>query len=297
METKRKALGKGLEQLFSNERIDFDSFEADIVKSTKKSDIIEIPLNEIRANPYQPRKTFNEIALNELALSILEHGVVQPIIVKQSIKGYELVAGERRVKAAGIAGLKTIPAIIREFTDNQMMEIALVENIQRENLNAMEEALAYKNIIASTGLTQEEVAKKFGKSRTHVTNMLGLLRLPESIGKLVTEGKLSMAHARALSKIDDIPYIEKLSSRIVAENMSVHTLEEILARRTEELTGVVHKRKIKKLNHRYNIYEDILRDKIGTKVKIYNLKIEIPFENDKDLERILELFNIEIEED
>ena len=147
METKRKALGRGLEQLFSNERIDFDNFEQDIITNTKTTDITEIKLSEIRSNPYQPRKTFDEKALNELAESIKEHGVVQPVIVKKSIKGYELIAGERRTKASRIAGKETIPAIIRDFNDQEMMEIALIENIQRENLNPIEEAIAFKNIL------------------------------------------------------------------------------------------------------------------------------------------------------
>ena len=145
---KKKALGRGLEQLFSNSVIDFEQFENQIVNDAKTSgDIVEINLDEIRANPYQPRKTFDEESLNELAKSIEEYGVIQPIIVKKSIKGYEIVAGERRTRAARIAGLKTIPAIIKDFNDNDMMEIALIENIQRENLNPIEEATAYYNLI------------------------------------------------------------------------------------------------------------------------------------------------------
>ncbi len=176
-ETKRKALGKGLEQLFSNEVIDFDNFEKKIVNETKESDIVEIPLTEIRSNPYQPRKEFDEKSLNEFAESIKEHGVIQPIIVKKSIKGYELIAGERRTRASKIAGKTTIPAIIREITDQEMMEIALIENIQREDLNPIEEAEAFSKIIETSGMTQEEAAKKFGKSRSYITNILGLLVL------------------------------------------------------------------------------------------------------------------------
>ena len=159
METKRKALGKGLEQLFSNEVIDFDNFEQEIVDSAKSNDIIEITLEEIRSNPYQPRKSFNEESIKELADSIKEYGIVQPIIVKKTIKGYELIAGERRTKAARVAGLETIPAIIKEFDDQEMMEIALVENIQREDLNPIDEAKAYENIIQLSGMTQEEFAR------------------------------------------------------------------------------------------------------------------------------------------
>ena len=292
-EGKRKALGKGLEQLFTNERINFEKFEDEIIKNAKESDIGEISLIEIRTNPYQPRKVFDEKSLNELAASILEHGVVVPIIVKKSIKGYELIAGERRTKAAKIAGLKTIPAIVREFTDNEMMEIALVENIQRENLNALEEATAYDSILKATGMTQETLAKKFGKSRTHVTNMVGLLRLPSEVQKLVTENKLSMAHARCLSKLDDIDYINHLSKRIIDESMSVRELENILSRRIENID--IPKRKGKNANPKFAIYENILREKIGTKVKINNFKVEIPFDSEKDLERILEIINIKVE--
>ena len=162
METKRKALGKGLEQLFTNERIDFDNFEKGLVEEAKPNEIVEIKISEIRSNPYQPRKIFDEEALNELASSIKEHGVVQPIIVKKSIKGYELVAGERRTKAAKIAGLETVPAIVKDFDDEQMMEIALIENIQRENLNPIEESMAYDSILRSSNITQDELAKKFG---------------------------------------------------------------------------------------------------------------------------------------
>ena len=179
MENKRKALGKGLEQLFSNERIDFENFEQKIVEEAKQSDIIEIPLVDIRSNPYQPREYFDETALQELAESIKEHGVVQPIIVKKSIKGYEIIAGERRTRASKMAGKETIPAIVRDFNDQEMMEVALIENIQRENLNPIEEAEAFAKIIEANDLTQEQAAQKFGKSRSYVTNLLGLLNLPE----------------------------------------------------------------------------------------------------------------------
>ena len=285
-----KRLGKGLEQLFSNERIDFNNLEENIIKETSSKDIVEINLDDIRSNPYQPRKVFDNDALNELADSIKEHGVVQPIIVKKSIKGYELVAGERRTKAAKLAGLTTIPAIIREFNDEEMMEIALIENIQRENLNPIEEALAFDNIIKSTGLTQDVIATKFGKSRSYITNMLGLLKLPEETKKLVEDGKLSASHARTLSKMDDEEKINKIANEIVKYNLNV--------REVEDLTRKVKLPQPKKnVPTTYKIFEDIMRDKIGTKVKIGNKKIEIPFDSDKDLERILEIINIEIEGD
>lgn len=285
-----KRLGKGLEQLFSNERIDFNNLEENIINEATSKDIVEINVDDIRSNPYQPRKTFDTEALNELADSIKEHGVVQPIIVKKSIKGYELVAGERRTKAAKIAGLSTIPAIIREFNDEEMMEIALIENIQRENLNPIEEALAFENIIKTTGLTQEEIASKFGKSRSYITNILGLLKLPEETKKLVEDGKLSSSHARTLSKMEDDDKINKIAKDIVKYNLNVRDVEEL----TRKDKAPTHKKDVPST---YKIFEDIMREKIGTKVKIGNRKIEIPFDSDKDLERILEIINIEIEGD
>ncbi len=301
METKRKALGKGLEQLFTNERIDFDNFEKGLVEEAKPNEIVEIKISEIRSNPYQPRKIFDEEALNELASSIKEHGIVQPIIVKKSIKGYELVAGERRTKAAKIAGLETVPAIVKDFDDEQMMEIALIENIQRENLNPIEEAMAYDSILRSSNITQDELAKKFGKSRSYITNSLGLLRLPDDTKKYVEDNKLSMSHARALSKLEDNDQINRLANKIVNENLNVRAIENI--------TRDIHEQEIKKeqdentlfefkqydtLNTNH-IYEDAMREKFGIKVKITNKKIEIPYSSQLELQRILELMDVKIE--
>ena len=283
-----KRLGKGLEQLFSNEIINFENLEKSIIDETSTKDIKEIPIDQIRSNPYQPRKTFDEESLNELAQSIKEHGVVQPIIVKKAIKGYELIAGERRTRASKIVGLKTIPAIIRDFDDEEMMEIALIENIQRENLNPIEEAIAYDNVLKATNMTQEELASKFGKSRTYITNMLGILKLPEETKKLVTQGKLSASHARNLSKLKDDDEIKKLTKRILDEDLNIRDLEKITKQ-------VKNKDNQKSESSILSIYEEILRDKIGTKVKINNKKIEIPYDSMKDLERILEVLNIEIE--
>ena len=293
METKRKALGKGLEQLFSNERIDFDNFEKTIVNETKESDIVEIPLTEIRSNPYQPRKEFDEESLREFAESIKEHGVIQPIIVKKSIKGYELIAGERRTRASKIAGKETIPAIIREFNDQEMMEIALIENIQREDLNPIEEAEAFEKIIKSTNITQEEAAKKFGKSRSYITNILGLLSLPEKAKKLVIEQKITMGHARALSKLEDPDQINKLANMIIEDGLSVRELEKILS--NPEIEKKVKTKKVTTYNPRFTIYESIMRERVGTKVKINNKKIEIPYDSENDLDRILEILGISIE--
>ena len=171
METsRRKALGRGLEELFNNEPMDYEKIEEKIVETANNEEIVEIPLSELRSNPYQPRKNFDDNALQELANSIKEHGVFQPIIAKKSIKGYEIIAGERRVKASILAGKTTIPAIIRDFSDQDMMEIALLENLQRENLNALEEAMAYKKLLDELHLTQESLAERLGKSRSHITN-------------------------------------------------------------------------------------------------------------------------------
>lgn len=293
METKRKALGKGLEQLFSNEVIDFDNFEKKIVNETKESDIVEIPLTEIRSNPYQPRKEFDEASLREFAESVKEHGVIQPIIVKKSIKGYELIAGERRTRASKMAGKETIPAIIREMSDQDMMEIALIENIQREDLNPIEEADAFSKIIESSNLTQEEASRKFGKSRSYITNLLGLLTLPEKTKKYVQEGKITMGHARVLSKLSDPDQIDELANKIIEEGLSVRETEKITS-----TTEIPKKNKIKReptYSARHTIYEGIMRERIGTKVKIGTKKIEIPFDSDSDLDRILEILGISMD--
>ena len=296
MESKRKALGKGLEQLFNSEPLNIDTlnnYEKEIVSEAKDSDILEIPVDEIRSNPHQPREYFDEESLRELSESIKEHGLIEPIIVKKSIKGYDLVAGERRTKAARLAGLTKIPAIIRDFTDQQMMEIALIENIQREDLSPIEEATAYKNYIDATGLTQEEVANKFGKSRSYITNLLGLLSLPKYVQKEVMNGTISMSHARVLSKIDDVDMILNLAQKVIDDGISVRELETL---RKEE--NVIKKNKIVRvstLNPRFKIYESVVRDVTGTKVQISKNKISIPFDTDKDLERILEILNIDIE--
>ena len=296
MESKRKALGKGLEQLFNSEPLNINTlnnYEKEIVNGAKDSDILEISVDDIRSNPHQPREYFDEESLRELSESIKEHGLIEPIIVKKSIKGYDLVAGERRTTAARIAGLTKIPAIVRDFTDQQMMEIALIENIQREDLSPIEESTAYKNYIDATGLTQDEVAKKFGKSRSYITNLLGLLSLPKYVQKEVMNGTISMSHARVLSKIDDLDMILNLAQKVIDDGISVRELETL-----SKEENVIKKNKIVRVsnvNPRIKIYESVLRDVIGTKVQISKNKISIPFDTDKDLERILEILNIDIE--
>ena len=293
-ETRKKALGKGLEQLFSNEVINFDNFEKEIVDEGKNSGgIVEIPLDEIRSNPYQPRVIFDSEALEELANSIKEHGVIQPIIVKKGIKGFELVAGERRTRAAKLAGLKNIPAIIKEFNDVEMMEIALIENIERENLNPIEEAKAYKNILKINNITQEELAHKFSRSRSYITNMLGLLTLPDMVVKLVESKELSMGHARALSKLEDTKKIEELALKIVHDDLSVRDTEKMINALNLPKKHTISRNQTYDI--RYSIYENLCREKLGVKVKINNKKIEIPYKDEEELARILEELNINIE--
>ena len=295
MKESRRALGKGLEQLFSSEQVDFETFENDIISSTPKSEIVEIPLSEIRSNPYQPRVHFDEDSLIELSESIKSIGVLEPIIVKKSIKGYELIAGERRTKASRMAGLDTIPAIIKDYTDQEMMEIAILENIQREDLSPIEEAQAYKNYMDRVGITQEEVANKFKKSRSYITNLLGLLKLPKDIQKEVSNHNISMSHARVLSKLDDEEQIELLANKIKSEGLSVRELEN-LSQSTELKKKNPIKNKRIETTSRYRIYENVMREKIGNKISIKSGKIIIPFDSDKDLDRIMEILDIEVGE-
>ena len=292
METpKRRALGRGLEDLFNNEPIEYNKMESKIIEETPKENIVELNLDELRANPYQPRKVFDEEALQDLANSIKEHGVFQPIIAKKSIKGYEIIAGERRVKASRLAGLKTVPAIIREFTDNEMMEIALLENLQRENLNAIEEAEAYKNLLTTLDITQEKLAQRIGKSRSHITNMIGLLNLPEQVKQLLEEKKLTMSHARVLSKIENEEQIMNLANKIIAENLNVRDIEEISKDETIKKTKEITKHTD---NNEYKYIEDELCEHFGTKVKVKGNKLEFSFSNINDLNRILEIMKINL---
>ena len=290
METKKRALGRGLEELFNSDNLDLESMEKQIYESASKEEIIEVPISELRVNPYQPRKYFNDEALSELAASIKEHGVFQPIIVKQSIKGYEIVAGERRYRASKMAGLTSIPAIVRAFTDEQMMEIALLENLQRENLSAIEEAIAYKSMIEQLSLTQDELSRKVGKSRSHITNILGLLRLPKEVQQMVAEDKISMGHARVLSKLESDEKIIEMAHQIIESKLPVRELENLTSGNdVEKKVKIVRKTTS---NNEYKYVEDMLREKLDTKVKIKDKKIEISFTNVADLNRILEVLNV-----
>lgn len=284
----RRALGKGLEQLFDLDNLNVENvsdFEKNMYKDATNEEIVELNVDELRPNPYQPRTVFDEDALNELAESIKENGVIEPIIVKKSIKGYDVIAGERRLKASKIAGNKTIPAIIRQLSDEKMAEIALLENLQRENLTALEEARAYKSLIEKLNLTQQELAKKVSKSRSHITNMLGLLRLPNEVQDMIQEKKLTMGHARALSKLEDRDEIIKMADEIANQKLSVRNVEEKSSEKKKKV-------ETKKKRNEYEYVQDMLREKLDTKVKIKDKKIEITFVSTQDLNRILEIMNI-----
>ena len=278
MENRKRALGMGLEQLFKNENLDLEGIEKKIYESTPKEEIVEIDISELRPNPYQPRKEFDPEKLTELAVSIKEHGIIQPIIVKKS---------ERRYRASKLAGLDKVPAIVRPFTDEQMAEISLLENIQRENLNPIEEALAYKQLLEKSHMTHENLSTKVGKSRSYITNVIGLLRLPSEVQELVSKGKISMGHARALSKLESDEEIIRLAHKIDEENITVRDVEDISSKEEKKV-------KITKKvdNNDYKYVEDLLRDKLDTKIKIKDKKIEISFTNVADLNRILEILNV-----
>lgn len=288
-QTKRRALGRGLEELFNIEDINYDKMEEKIMETADEEEVKELPIDKLRVNPYQPRKTFNEEALKELAESIKEHGVIQPIIVKKSIKDYEIVAGERRYRASKLAGKETIPCIIRNFTDEQMMEIAVLENLQRENLNPIEEAMAYETLMKNLNLTQEQVSKRVGKSRSYITNILGILNLPEQVKILVIQGKISQSHARVLSKLENKEEITELANKIINENLNVRQIEETTQ---QEKYAKKEKQHQKQKNNEYSFLEQELSDYLGTKVKIKPKKLEITYENKNDLNRILEIINI-----
>ncbi|MFQ6792669.1 ParB/RepB/Spo0J family partition protein [Thomasclavelia sp.] len=283
---KNKRLGKGLDAIFGG---DITSLIDDIEHNTPASKQVQVPLDQIRPNPYQPRKLFDEEKLQELAVSIREHGVFQPVILKASIQGYEIVAGERRCRAAKIAGLDQIPAIIVEFTDQQMMEIALLENIQREDLNSIEEAQAYQQMMERLNLTQEELGKRIGKSRSYIANTLRLLQLPEKIQNYVLEGKLSMGHARCLITLSK-EKAESIAKRCIDENLSVRDVENIV-KGIELGKSRRNAPKVEKPKE-YKYVEDILRKKFRTKIKVDEKTVTIKYTDTKDLNRILELMGV-----
>lgn len=246
--------------------------------------IEEIVLSDIKPNPFQPRRIFDEDKINELAQSIKEHGVFQPIILKKVKQGYIIVSGERRYRAALKVGLKTIPSIIRQYEEAKVAEIALAENLQRENLTPIEEAEAYKIVMKSLNLTQAELAEKVGKSRSHVTNTLGLLNLPQEVQQLLLTNAISMGHARALSKLENQAQIIKLAHRIIAHQLSVRQIEELT--QEEVKTNKIERKK----NTKYSVEEKKLTQELGYKVKIDDKKIVIYLKDqlpDKIIERLI----------
>ncbi|MFD4704382.1 ParB/RepB/Spo0J family partition protein [Gottfriedia sp. NPDC058432] len=274
-----KGLGKGIGAFFQ-----------DI--NQQEELVQEIDLKELRPNPYQPRKVFDETAMLELTQSVIEHGILQPIIARKSIKGFQIVAGERRYRAARNAGLNTVPVIVRDLTEEQMMELAVLENLQRDDLNPLEEAEAYQTLIEQLHLTQEQLAKKLGKSRPHIANYLRILTLPNSVQKMVEEGTLSMGHGRALLGLKRKGLIEGTALKVIEKNLSVREVESLVNDLNENVSRETSKKNPTK-NIFFSEYEDLLQEKFGTSVKIKSAKdkgkIEIQFFNKEDLERILSI--------
>jgi ParB family transcriptional regulator, chromosome partitioning protein len=277
-----KGLGKGINALFSSMEIG------------KEEVVQEVKIKDLRPNPYQPRKTFAPEAIEELKQSILEHGILQPLIVRKSIKGYEILAGERRFRAAKEAKLETVPVVVREFNEQQMMELALLENLQREDLTPIEEANAYQQLMTQLNLTQEQLAKRLGKSRPHIANHLRLLTLPKSIQQLISEGKLSMGHGRTLLGLKKKEKMQAVVEKVLKEQLNVRQLELLVQQINQSVPRETSKSKKEKdvfIRER----ESYLTEKFGTAVKIKRNKkkgkIEIEFYSQDDLERILELLD------
>ncbi|MRG87960.1 ParB/RepB/Spo0J family partition protein [Salinibacillus xinjiangensis] len=275
-----RGLGKGLGSFFPEVDVDLND------ESVK-----EIPIQQCRPNPYQPRKTFQADAIEELKESIVQHGILQPIILRTSIKGYEIVVGERRFRAAKEAGLETIPAVIRDLSDEQMMELALLENLQREDLTPIEEAQAYDRLMNELGITQETLAQRLGKSRPHIANLVRLLSLPESVTALINNRELSMGHGRALLGLKDQEKLPLIVNKIRKENLNVRQVEMLISNLNEKV--IKNKPKKEKKDIFIQAKESELREHFGTNVSIQKGKrkgkIEIEFFNQEDLDRIMML--------
>lgn len=283
MASKRKALGKGLSALINEE---FDKID--------ENSIVNIGIDLIKSNPLQPRKNFDEEKIDELSRSIERHGVIQPVIVKKSGKHYQLIAGERRWRAARQAGLKEIPSIVRDIDNRSQEEIALIENIQREDLNSIDEAAAYKVVMDRYEITQEEVSTMVGKSRVYVTNIMRLLKLPEYVQKYIMNGDITTGHGKALAGLGD-KEIKAVTDKILKEDLSVRETEKIVR---ELKNGKKDERKKTRKNEKEpNIIhiEEVLMDELGTKVEINKRKksgkIQLFFSNDEELQRILNIIS------
>lgn len=276
-----KRLGRGLDALIPSLSVNDDD------------KVIEVSLTQLRPNPYQPRKTFDEESIKELAESIKQHGVIQPIIVRTVLKGYEIIAGERRFRASQYCGNSTIPAVVRSFSDQQVMEIALIENLQREDLNAIEVAVAYQALIDKFKLTQEELSMKVGKSRSHIANFMRLLSLPEEIKENVSRGTISMGHARALAGIKDQAVQQQLANQIISLEWSVRELEDAIKKMDSKQADEKPVQNQKKRDPYIDYVEETLRERFKTTVKIKQQKdkgkIELQYYNKQDLERLLDL--------
>jgi len=286
-------LGRGLEALFQEN--DIESVEA--IDNIREGEVVsELTMSELRPNPYQPRKHFDIEKLEELALSIKEHGVLQPIIVKKDIKGYIIIAGERRFKASQLVNLETIPAIIREYSDDLMMQHALIENLQREDLNPIEEAKSYRLIMKKMSLTQEKFAEKIGKSRAYVANMMRLLNLPEFVTDSVETGEISIGHAKILAGIKDEEKVLKFAMLVTEKQLSVRNLEELV--KEAELPKQVKKKEKSAENTYIKSLESDLRSHFGTKVNVKDKngkgQIVINYLSNDDLNRVLELLGVEL---
>ncbi len=289
MPKKKHGLGRGLDALFS----DFEETLAD-------EKVVELSLDDIRSNPYQPRKIFDETSLKELALSIANQGVFQPIIVRQSkIAGYEIIAGERRFRASKMAHKQTIPAIVREISEEEMMEIAVLENLQRQDLTPLEEAQAYNMLMENLNLTQAQVSEKLGKSRPYIGNYLRLLSLPKDVKEMLQAGELSMGQARTLLSLKDKAKISNLAKKTVQENLTVRQLEELISDLKDKKTKPIKEKPL--VSPYLKKSEEYLQEKFGTKVAIKNSaktgkgKIEIDYLSTEDLNRILDILDISLD--
>lgn len=277
--------GLGLEALLNSKMNELN-------EKTQETGVFEVDIDKIEPNKNQPRKIFEENALEELAESIKEHGVIQPIILKKINSGYEIIAGERRWRASKIAGIKKIPAVVKNIDDLKAFETALVENLQREGLNPMEEAKSYKRLIEEFSLSQEEAAKKVGKSRSVVANVMRLLNLDERVQIFISENKLSNGHGRALLGISDNNIQFETAEKIIKEELSVRETEKLVKKITENNNkDKKEKRKIKFNTNNYKYIENDLKSIFGTKVKLSNNKnkgkIEIEYYSDEDLDRLI----------
>ncbi len=265
---------------------------------SQNEQIQKIDLSKIKANPYQPRKTFDDDRLSDLAMSIQTHGVLQPIVLRQTVQGYYIVVGERRFRASQLAGLTEIPAIIKELSDSDMMELAIIENLQREDLNAIEEAESYQRLMNDLGLTQQKVAERLGKSRPYIANMLRLLNLPKDISNQVKEGALSSAHGRTLLGIKDVTMMKKISQQAIRENWSVRYLEQVV----NELQDGGQSKKSKATTQIKPMFiqkqERRLKEKFGSKVDISTSKnigkITFEFKTEEEFKRLIQKLNDEV---